>query len=130
MYGWEIVWSPPIGSAASLYASSRSSSGTKSSRGTRSIAASTASAVMPRRRIRVLEPLHREVLAGAPRDHLVAVAAQRHLDRRLAVEKGRELDGVDAGARQEIDLPCAVRGRDHDLALEVCEARLEAGDAL
>src|SRR6266516_43435 len=50
MYGWEIVWSPPMGSAASAYAPSRRCGGTKSSRGTRPIAASTRSSSMPRRR--------------------------------------------------------------------------------
>src|SRR4051794_25965874 len=50
MYGWEIVCPQPIGSAASVYASSCSSFGTKSSRGIRAIAASTASSPMPRPR--------------------------------------------------------------------------------
>src|SRR6266566_4848193 len=50
MYGCEIVWPALIGSAASAYAASRRSSGTKSSRGTRAIAASTRSSSMPRRR--------------------------------------------------------------------------------
>ena len=50
MYGWEIVWPSPIGSAASSYARSRNGSGTKSSRGTRSIAASTRSSAMSRQR--------------------------------------------------------------------------------
>src|SRR3954453_6995407 len=50
MYGCEIVCSLPIGRAASAYAPSRRSSGTKSSRGTRPIAASTRSSSMPRRR--------------------------------------------------------------------------------
>src|SRR5437763_13932850 len=50
MYGCEIVWPAPIGSAASAYAASRTSSGTKSSRGTRAMAASTRSSSMPRRR--------------------------------------------------------------------------------
>src|ERR1700751_2846363 len=49
MYGCEIVWPSPIGSAASEYATSRSSGGTKSSRGTRPIAASTRSSAIPRR---------------------------------------------------------------------------------
>src|SRR4051794_2209823 len=50
MYGWEIVWSAPIGSAASSYAWRRNSSGTKSSRGTRAIAAKTRSSSIPRAR--------------------------------------------------------------------------------
>src|SRR5438105_5403662 len=50
MYGCEIVWSAPIGSAASSYARSRNSSGTNSSRGTRAIASSTRSSSIPRAR--------------------------------------------------------------------------------
>src|SRR5439155_688444 len=50
MYGWEIVCPPPIGSAASSYARSRSESGTNSSRGTRSIAARTRSSATSRLR--------------------------------------------------------------------------------
>src|SRR5712691_3294407 len=50
MYGWEIVWPSPIGSAASSYARARSSSGTNSSRGTRAMASSTRSSRMSRAR--------------------------------------------------------------------------------
>ena len=50
MYGWEIVCPWPIGSAASAYARWRSPCGTKSSRGTRSIASSTRSSTMSRPR--------------------------------------------------------------------------------
>src|SRR4051794_28729258 len=50
MYGCEIVWPSPIGSAASSYARSRSSSGTNCSRATRVIAASTRSSETSRTR--------------------------------------------------------------------------------
>src|SRR5215207_7673915 len=50
MYGCEIVWPAPIGSALSSYAAARSASGTNSSRGTRPIAASTRSSPIPRAR--------------------------------------------------------------------------------
>src|SRR6266700_2404301 len=50
MYGWEIDCPPAIGSAASSYACSPSSGGTNSSRGTRSIAASTRSSAISRSR--------------------------------------------------------------------------------
>src|SRR5215471_9164318 len=49
MYGCEIVWPSPIGSATSSYARRRSFSGTNSSRGTRSIAPSTRSSATSRR---------------------------------------------------------------------------------
>ena len=45
-----------------------------------------------------------QLLAVAPRDGLVALAAKRDVDRRLAVEPPRELGRVDARARQEVDL--------------------------
>src|SRR5437764_338811 len=101
MYGCEIVWPPPSGSAASAYASSRSSSGTKSSRGTRAIAASTASS-----------------------------ATGRELDRRLAIEAAGQLAGIDLRAGKEVDLARAIRGRDDDLTLQIHEPRLEPRDAL
>src|SRR5436309_913248 len=50
MYGCEIVWPWPMGRAASSYARRRSRSGTKSSRGTHSIARSTSSSTMSRAR--------------------------------------------------------------------------------
>src|SRR6187549_4090231 len=50
MNGWEMVWSSPIGSAASSYAYGATSTGTNSSRGTRPIAASTRSSAIPRAR--------------------------------------------------------------------------------
>src|SRR5437773_196517 len=50
MYGCEIVWPAPIGSAASSYARKRNCSGTNRSRGTRAIAWSTRSSRMSRAR--------------------------------------------------------------------------------
>ena len=50
MYGCEIVWPSPIGTAASSYERARSPSGTKSSRGTLAIASRTCSSSMPRAR--------------------------------------------------------------------------------
>src|SRR6266542_4130928 len=50
MYGCEIVWSAPIGNAASSYARTRHSGGTNRSRGTVAIASSTRPSSMPRAR--------------------------------------------------------------------------------
>src|SRR5215204_6831194 len=50
MYGWEIVWPDPIGSAASSYARRRRLGGTNASRGTRSIASRTLVSAMSRPR--------------------------------------------------------------------------------
>src|SRR5579862_3560121 len=218
MYGWEIVWPAPIGRAASAYAPCRTSSGTKSSRGTRPIAASTRSSSIPRRRsctstirylasadtrdsevvehgrrhvgdperqgvdtdgekrdegvagderavaaaadvmlpaevgelpalrggdeqlagvgirerrahtplrIRMLELVHRKILAVAARDRPVALEPERDVDGRLAVEPPRELRRVGARPRQEIDLPRAIRRRDDYLSREIGEGRLE-----
>src|SRR4051812_3121869 len=50
MYGYEIVWPCPIGSAASAYARRRSAVGTNDSRGTLAIASSTRSSSISRAR--------------------------------------------------------------------------------
>ena len=64
MYGWLIVWPPPMGSGWSSYARSASPPKTKASRGTAPIAASTRSSLMLRLRscsatIRARAPIRR-----------------------------------------------------------------------
>ena len=43
-----------------------------------------------------------------------------------AVQPPRELGGVDARTRKEVDLPGAIRGGHDDLALEIRELLLQA----
>ena len=85
-----------------------------------------ASAVEPRRGC--LQPSRRRKRSSSPSRRATASSPSRRsvdVDRRLAVEPPRELGGVDARARQEVDLAGAVRGGDDDLSLEAGEARLE-----
>src|SRR5213592_2546536 len=90
MYGCEIVWSAPIGRAASSYARSRSFSGTKSSRGTRSIAASTRSSTtsLPRSWASTIRLLASAVGSGGTRER-TGVCGRR--DAEMLQHGGRDL---------------------------------------
>src|SRR5207244_11033919 len=48
-----------------------------------------------------------QLLTGAARDGVVALAPERHFHSRLTVECARERSGVHARAREQIDLPGA-----------------------
>src|SRR5579884_1049498 len=81
----------------------------------------------PPRCVRVVERVHGCVRSFAPDDHLLALAAERDVDRREPVEPARELRDVEARVRKQVDLPRAVRARHDDLAAEVREPLLQPG---
>src|SRR5262249_11961234 len=123
MYGCEIVWPSPIGNATSSYARSRSSSGTNSSRGTRSIAASTRSSSTSRRwRSRgTREPLDAEVTKDGRGDvddgrghvleadrehrHLRVAAQQRPVAAAARMVPSGQVGELDAGRGGDDDIP-------------------------
>ena len=71
-----------------------------------------------------------ELLALTARNRLGAFAAERGLDRRLAVERQREIGRVDARIGQEVHLAGAVRGSDDDVVGERRQGELELRGAL
>src|SRR4051812_41612935 len=89
MYGWEMVCPDPIGSAASAYARCRSSGGTKSSRGTRSIACRTRSSTTSRARSCSSTMARR---SGSKSDTKVRQHERREVDDapRLALDPGEQ----------------------------------------
>src|SRR5881398_3526480 len=103
MYGCEIVCPPPIGRAASSYAWRRSSGGTKSSRGTRSIAARTRSSTMSRSRSWCCTIADRSASSDG--------TSERPLVRgRLQAEVLDHRRGdVDDGLRRSVDADCQHR---------------------
>src|SRR5262249_50557216 len=128
MYGCEIVWSEPIGSAASSYACARTASGTKSSRGTRDIAASTRSSSMPRARscsptIELRSDDSRVCHMGDQRGRDVGdalgsgVDADSHdRDDRVALDERAVAAAACVVSAAEIDELPPFGGRDEDLA--------------
>src|SRR5581483_10856083 len=131
MYGCEIVCPSPIGSAASSYARLSSSGGTKSSRGTRSIAASTRSSAMPRARswrstiarrsATIGGDAHAEEIADGRRDIRDAANVGIHSDReqrhgRVAGDERAVAAAARMVAAAEIGELPAFRGRDEQLA--------------
>ena len=142
--GWEIVWPQPIGSGALSQASSRSSSGTKRSRGTAATASRTRSSATARR--------SSFTSPSAPPDHVPhasAAPAVRQLGQRAlgvagldvdAAHRGR-VDGHGEALLQRLErglLDAVVRGQPDDgqlvdpaLAQQLGQARaVEAGVAL
>jgi hypothetical protein len=87
MSGWLMVWPPPIGSAVFSQARSLKKSGTKASRGTRSIAASTSRSVTPPWRSSMMRRARRvsDFMTAARRSSLPAYCMRR---RPREAEKG------------------------------------------
>src|SRR5829696_6810610 len=120
MYGWEIVWPDPIGSAASSYARRRRSGGTNASRGTRSIASRTlvsamsrprsCSSTILRSRISGCAGIRRSLDPEVPGDERVAVQ-QRAVRAAARVVAAAEIGELDAPRRGDEHV-AGVRARE------------------
>src|SRR4051812_45853026 len=129
MYGCEIVWPRPIGSAASAYASERSPSDTKSSRGTLSIARKTRSSTMSRPRSCTSTIARRASSASGCTRELLRV--RRRLDAEMPQGQRREIsdpawrgvepDGDDRYFRVARGEPAVTPAADVGSAAEVGE---------
>jgi len=76
----------------------------------------------------MLELPDRTIGAVPAGDYVVSLEAESDVHRLEAVQPPRQLRGVDPRAGEAVDLPGAIRGGDDDLAVEIREGLLQAGD--